>query len=706
MTQVVSSISGLQVYAPSAGFAPTNSADVSAIASGYQVVSSTATQLYAGTAYLTSVNDAPVSASRAGNATNAGMANSAYYDGTGRLISSLPDSAAVSAIASSYAESAASGKQDTLTFAYDDDKISAINGSALAGQGGVTGDYVEKSALEVSIGSANYIMSATSYAQQQASGNVLIQGKGNSAFGASLAQGRFNSATYSSFSQGNANNATGFSLAQGSGNKAYAGSFAQGYGNSASGYSVAQGHHNSAYNYSVAIGYYNSATDFATAFGINNLLGNGSTATGDSVALVIGDGHSNYSRHDLMVVTKDGEITMYSSTADTTGTGIMSSIRAISAAATGGGVDSATVSAIASSYAESAASSKQDTLTFAYDADSAISAINGSALAGGGTVTGAYVENSALDSATARSATGSVLPTAIGISSISGKPLIPTLLAQPTLQYGGQSTFAYMPESSMWTTADDATGVFSPLQYATGACLAMDAGYFKAYYKGNEWFVTDSRYGYARGEVHNSRGCRVIVEHTGGAGAVLSARSTTANVTLNSTALGTAKMEVGYSQAYVQVQRGTFNNTTRFNSAKLDTDYLKFYNGMATGYLDPEDTASGTSYMPAETEYIYISSIPYWNAKLDASAIECDTASAITAIGGSAIGGGGGVDSATVSAIASSYADSAASGKVDQSAYDDLYSAFTALNDLVSQYSAYFSSISAKVDNSAIGVIE
>ena len=45
-------------------------------------------------------------------------------------------------------------------------------------------------------------------------------------------------------------------------------------------------------------------------------------------------------------------------------------------------------------------------------------------------------------------------------------------------------------------------------------------------------------------------------------------------------------------------------------------------------------------------------------------------------------------------------------GKVDQSAYDDLYSAFTALNDLVSQYSAYFSSISAKVDNSAIGVTE
>lgn len=132
MSFVLSSISGNLISAASAGYAPTNSADVSAIASAYQVVSATATQLYAGTSYLTSVNDAPISAARAGNAANASLANSAYYDGTGRLISSLPDSAAVSSIASAYT----TGKQDTLTFDYDDGKISAINGSALAGQGG------------------------------------------------------------------------------------------------------------------------------------------------------------------------------------------------------------------------------------------------------------------------------------------------------------------------------------------------------------------------------------------------------------------------------------------------------------------------------------------------------------------------------------------------------------------------------------------
>lgn len=136
MAFVLSSVSGNLISAASAGFAPTNSGDVSAIASAYQVVSATATQLYAGTAYVTSVNSAPLSASRAGNAANASLANSAWYDGTGRLISSLPDSATVSSIASGYAESAVSSKQDTLTFGYDSsNNISSIDGSALAGGG-------------------------------------------------------------------------------------------------------------------------------------------------------------------------------------------------------------------------------------------------------------------------------------------------------------------------------------------------------------------------------------------------------------------------------------------------------------------------------------------------------------------------------------------------------------------------------------------
>lgn len=192
MAYVLSSISGNLISAASAGYAPTNSGDVSAIASSYQVVSATGTELYNGTYYLTSVNDNQLSAKYAVSASSATAAFYARYDRQGgvvRYLSSLPGSAEVSAIASAYAESAASSKldssasssfypadnpsgfissvdlsdyattayvdssisgfaydsavsgwtakQDALTFGYDTaDKISSINGSSLAGEGG------------------------------------------------------------------------------------------------------------------------------------------------------------------------------------------------------------------------------------------------------------------------------------------------------------------------------------------------------------------------------------------------------------------------------------------------------------------------------------------------------------------------------------------------------------------------------------------
>lgn len=254
------------------------------------------------------------------------------------------------------------------TYSYDaEDKISAINGSAIAGGGGGggTGDYVEKSATDVAIGSA-----------VSASGSSMAQGSRNTAYNNSFAQGYLNGASSTSFAQGNYNQANLYSFAQGVENNADSDGFAQGYKNTGRNLSFAQGERNSADMYSFAQGNYStaygvsfaqgsgvSAKYTAAVFGKNNLSGDGSASSG--AAFVIGDGTATAARHDLMVVTKDGEITMYSGTADTTGTGIMSSIRAISAAATGGGgVDSATVSAIASSYAESAASSKLDTTAF------------------------------------------------------------------------------------------------------------------------------------------------------------------------------------------------------------------------------------------------------------------------------------------------------------------------------------------------------
>lgn len=425
MAKVLSSISGNLISAASAGFAPTNSADVSAIASAYQVVSATGTQLYAGTAYVTSINSAPLSASRAGNAANASLANSAWYDGTGRLISSLPDSATVSAIAESYAESAASGKLDTTaqvvtSTAGDGVYVTAINGMGISGEGGggaqvvtatgsasanagspffpiityfvssingsallpygysalsgnsanwtnartvvtansanwdsvyntvssnsaswdggaTTGDYVEQSALEVTIGSAN-----------NAGDIAFAQGSGNSANYRSFAQGSQNTATAWSVAIGGSNTARSTGAAFGVSNTAFSTSIAVGRKNYASGESLCVGVENTATRVSVALGQHNTAKNTAfsygryvssqnTAFAIGNynLKGNGDTTTGDSAAFVIGDGTGTAARHDLMLVTKDGEITMYSSTADTVGTGIMSSIRAISAAATG-----------------------------------------------------------------------------------------------------------------------------------------------------------------------------------------------------------------------------------------------------------------------------------------------------------------------------------------------------------------------------------
>ena len=128
MAQILTSLSGLQFSAASAAFAPTNSADVSAIASAYQVVSSVGTSQNGPKSIVTGINGLFISARYADTA------NEARKDGSGRTISSLPDSAAVSAIASSYAESAASSKQDTLTFGYNTaDQISSIDGSALGG---------------------------------------------------------------------------------------------------------------------------------------------------------------------------------------------------------------------------------------------------------------------------------------------------------------------------------------------------------------------------------------------------------------------------------------------------------------------------------------------------------------------------------------------------------------------------------------------
>lgn len=275
--------------------------------------------------------------------------------------------------------SASSNFQPSGDYALSSDVSGVIDtvadNSAYWGGGVLTGDFVEKSATEVKIGSSN---NASYTAFSQGSSNfasycglsqgvsnttlsyALSQGSSNKAYSASLAQGINNSASAHALAQGESNSAVSNSLAQGVNNLASAAAYALGARNSASSfamavgaeskastYSLALGNYNSASSYSVALGsnasawsyafaqgYRVSAASYAAVFGKNNLKGNGQT---HSAVFVIGDGASTTSRHDLMLVTKDGEITMFSSTADTVGLKIVDTLRALSAWATANG---------------------------------------------------------------------------------------------------------------------------------------------------------------------------------------------------------------------------------------------------------------------------------------------------------------------------------------------------------------------------------
>ena len=367
---------------------------------------------------------------------------------------------------------------------YSGTAISGIGGSSLAGMGGggVTGDYVEKSAMEVAIGSRSTALN-TAFAQGVncgASSNSFAQGSYNTVKSISFAQGSGNTSTGDSFAQGYYNSASNNSFAQGGSNKAGSYSFAQGYRNSADWNSFAHGYYNSAAYSSFAQGYKNSAVYTAAVFGTYNLHGNGDTATGDSAAFAIGNGTSNTARHDLMLVTKNGEITMYSSTADTVGLGLVSSIKAISAAATGG-VDSATVSAIASAYAESAASGKLDNSASSmfqpsgkyqtagdYAYNSSVSSKLDASASSQFAPSGNYADKSALSSYVPVSASGQFAPSGDYAynSALNGK--------QDSLSFGYSGDYISSINGSALAGGDGATGDYvekSAVEVAIGSGL-------------------------------------------------------------------------------------------------------------------------------------------------------------------------------------------------------------------------------------------
>ena len=394
MAYVLSSISGNLISAASAGYAPTNGSDVSAIASAYQVVSATATQLNAGTAYVTSINETQLSAARAGNAANATQATSAWYDGTGRLISSLPDSAAVSGIASAYAESAASGKEDAITYGYDTgNAISSINGSALAGGGGggvvtatASGKYAATGLIlpiyTTGVSSVNNSSLIAAYA------GMAVNDTNGSSISSCISKVYNNSATWnkagsiSSIASSYADSAASSKLDKSASSDFYSTSNPSGFitGVNLSDYAT------TAYVDSSVSGKQDTLTfDYTT---INKISGiNGSAIyTGPSVPTVTtGAWYTAYAQSSRVVsaINGNGLYAQYSLSAnsstyaasarvaasawtaesDVNGNSISACIDTVSAnSATwgAGGVDSATVSAIASSYVESGVSSKLD----------------------------------------------------------------------------------------------------------------------------------------------------------------------------------------------------------------------------------------------------------------------------------------------------------------------------------------------------------
>lgn len=565
MAKVLSSISGNLISAASAGYAPTNGADVSAIASAYQVVSATGTQTYAGTAYVTSLNSAPVSAERAGNAANAGLANSAWYDGTGRYISALPDSSTVSAIASSYAKSSVagmSGQSSNWNSVYN--TVSSNSASWSGGSQALTSPegtiVISGGQLE---GTNSAVLTKTTGGQEMVLGTTTntIQG--------------YQMTSLTTYMLGQ----TGFVLSISSLTEQYdtkvliSGWTQNGTYESASGAFPANG--------------------TLVKIPLGNIIGNISASANNWINM---PGYEVTARlPGTVIVTGVGELAWASSVS-----GVSSTVYNNSANWAASGISSATCSSIASSYAKSAASSKQDssamsayalssdvsgvidTVTgnsaawsetayiplsstaiemnstaysatyglesidlFVKDADSSNVLIEPAGISfksGNGTNIG-FVDpyhignwdgvyntvstNSAswisggvsTASATAYRQNGTQLVTFTGVASADSKPLIAQTIQAGAVQSIGTSNFFYGPSAKPFTA--NTAGIYSPLQYATGACLAMDGGTYRAYYKGNEWFISDygtNRSGAVRAEVHSTRGIHISGSNTAGVG--------------------------------------------------------------------------------------------------------------------------------------------------------------------------------------------
>lgn len=200
-------------------------------------------------------------------------------------------------------------------YAVYNEEVDGVVGGGSGGGAYEAGDFVE-------ITSAN-VINVTGL--QPTSADSVAIGDGNTATSYSLAQGYDNTASINSVSQGFKNTALNNSFSQGYLNYASDYSVAQGYGNTAMDYSFTQGLRNGASFSSFAQGKDLEASNRAAVFGRFNLDGQGSGPSG--IALAIGDGSASSARHNLFEIRKNGTVTVYSSTADTAGTEIISTLQ-------------------------------------------------------------------------------------------------------------------------------------------------------------------------------------------------------------------------------------------------------------------------------------------------------------------------------------------------------------------------------------------
>lgn len=156
-------------------------------------------------------------------------------------------------------------------------------------------------------------------------------------------------------------------------------------------------------------------------------------------------------------------------------------------------------------------------------ATSAITAIAGSAIGGGGSApTYSYTDNgliSAIDSSGLYAT--SALEAKSANALINGGRLGYDVYAVTGV---GTNSMTLMILNPQTTPFGNTSGIYSPLYYAQGACMtygssAGNTQYFGGFFKGNEWYISNATAGQAlRGETHASRGVHVSGATTAGYG--------------------------------------------------------------------------------------------------------------------------------------------------------------------------------------------